>query len=602
MGVLAALALLGGAACTGRPGVPGRTTTTGTGTTRPPVTLPGIPGLGGADWTMWGKDFNNSHNQTAERKISAATAGQLKPKWVAELKGDISATPTVADGTVYIPDWGGYLSALDAKTGAVKWQKKVSDFLGTGFETYFSRTAPAVYGNELVIGYNNRHTHGGLLNPGGQHDDGDDHGAPTTMPGDHDHAGGDDHAATAHGAWVAAVNRTTGNLIWKKQVDTQTYSVITGNPVVRNGRVVVGVSSNEWDFTAEPGFPCCSFRGSVASLDALTGRIVWQTFTIPQDKIKQCDPVVNQGDVAKGCGLSGASVWSTPAIDPIRNTVFVGTGQNYSVPDAMRQCVVDARAAGTPDAACDDPTNHFDSILAIDFLTGRLKWSKKVLPYDPWNAGCVIAPGVGNCPAPFGPDADLGASPNLYQATIHGQVHNVVGSGQKAGIYWALDRDTGEEIWHTNVGPGSTLGGIEWGTAFDDQAIYAPIANPYGTAYTAPDGTALTRGSWAALDKATGKIKWQVPNPGTGVNSSLGSPAVANGVMFGSGISATGDTFFALNAATGAKLWSFASGGSSISSPAIVDGTVYWGTGYSHLEVAGATPSNKFYAFTINGQ
>jgi polyvinyl alcohol dehydrogenase (cytochrome) len=620
-GVLVTFALIA-VGCTDRNPWPGRrTTTTSTTGSTTTTTTPAPPA--GNSWTIWGKDLDNSHNANTEKGISVANAAQLKPKWVAELKGDISATPTVADNTVYIPDWGGYLSALDAKTGAVKWQKKVSDYVG--FATYFSRTAPAIHGNSLIIGFNNRHSHGGLLNPGGQGSTttttmpggGDHHGNPgggddhhgspttaTTMPGgEHHDDGGDDHhgeVAEAHGAWMASIDRTNGNLNWKVQVEAQTYAVITGNPVVHNGRVLVGVSSNEWDFVAEPGFKCCTFRGSVVSLDAASGRILWQTHTIPQNKVRECDPVQTKGEAAKNCGFSGASVWSTPAIDTATNTLFVGTGQNYTVPDSMRQCIVEARAANRPDGTCTDPENHFDSILAIDVLTGRMKWTKQLLPFDPWNAACVLTPGEGACPEPYGPDYDL-ISPNLFTANVHGQPHQFVGAGSKSGTYWALDRQTGEEIWHTQVGPGSTLGGIEWGTAFDDQSIYAPIANPYGKPYTAPDGTALTRGSWAALDKGTGRIKWQVANPGARVNSSLGSPAVANGVMFGSSISGTGDTFFGLNAATGEKLWSFVSGGSSISSPAIVDGVVYWGTGYSHLEVAGAQPSNKFYAFSVGG-
>ena len=34
----------------------------------------------------------------------------------------------------------------------------------------------------------------------------------------------------------------------------------------------------------------------------------------------------------------------------------------------------------------------------------------------------------------------------------------------------------------------------------------------------------------------------------------------------------------------------------------IVDGTVYWGAGYSHLGLPGFTGNNKFYAFSLNGK
>ena len=43
-------------------------------------------------------------------------------------------------------------------------------------------------------------------------------------------------------------------------------------------------------------------------------------------------------------------------------------------------------------------------------------------------------------------------------------------------------------------------------------------------------------------------------------------------------------------------LWSFASGGSCGGGAAIVDGTVYWGSGYASI---GGAPNNKLYAFSL---
>jgi polyvinyl alcohol dehydrogenase (cytochrome) len=544
---------------------------------------------GGASWVMWGHDYSNTHSQPAERTLTAANVSRLKPKWVTELKGDVSASPTVADGVAYIPDWGGYLSAVDTKTGAIKWQKKVTDYVG--IENYFTRNAPTVDGDQLIIGFNVHHTHAGLLGSGDT-DPPDDHG-------DHEH--GEEEMPIPQGAWVGAVSRADGSLRWVKQVEKRVYAAITGNPVVHNGRAIVGVSSNEWDFTGDKAFKCCESRGSVVALNTRNGNVIWQTYTIPETKACETPPV---GDTpASNCGFSGGSVASTPALDTGRNTLFVGTGQNYTVPDTVRDCIVNARAANQLDTTCAVADDHIDSLLALDFTTGRIKWAKQVLPFDAWNAACVTSPGVGNCPDPFGDDADLISSPNLFSVRTGLRSQDVVGSGQKAGIYWAFDRDTGRELWHTKVGPGSVLGGIEWGTAVDDNRIYAPIANPFSLPYAAPDGTAIRGGSWAGLDRGTGRILWQTQVPtGTGNNAALASPVVANGVMFGASIEKSGNNFFALDGATGKVLWSFASGGSSIASPAVVDGVLYWGTGYSHLSVAGAGPSNKFYAFSVDGK
>ncbi len=50
-----------------------------------------------------------------------------------------------------------------------------------------------------------------------------------------------------------------------------------------------------------------------------------------------------------------------------------------------------------------------------------------------------------------------------------------------------------------------------------------------------------------------------------------------------------------LDAQTGATLWSFDAGGSVASAPAIVDGAVYWGAGYSRFNFG--TGVNKLYKF-----
>jgi polyvinyl alcohol dehydrogenase (cytochrome) len=53
---------------------------------------------------------------------------------------------------------------------------------------------------------------------------------------------------------------------------------------------------------------------------------------------------------------------------------------------------------------------------------------------------------------------------------------------------------------------------------------------------------------------------------------------------------------YALDATTGKILWNFASGGSVIDGPSIVDGALYWGSGYSQIR---GTGNNKVFAFTL---
>ena len=78
-----------------------------------------------ATWSMSGQGITNWRFQPDENKLNAHNVGSLTPAWVATLAGDISATPAVVDGAVYVPDWGGNVSKLDAKSGAVIWSKSV---------------------------------------------------------------------------------------------------------------------------------------------------------------------------------------------------------------------------------------------------------------------------------------------------------------------------------------------------------------------------------------------------------------------------------------------------------------------------------------------
>ena len=76
---------------------------------------------------------------------------------------------------------------------------------------------------------------------------------------------------------------------------------------------------------------------------------------------------------------------------------------------------------------------------------------------------------------------------------------------------------------------------------------------------------------------------------------------VANGVVYASSMAklANQNQMFALDAATGAILWQFGALSSVNSGPAVVDGSVYWGSGYSRSGVEGSG-NNRLYAFSID--
>ena len=165
------------------------------------------------------------------------------------------------------------------------------------------------------------------------------------------------------------------------------------------------------------------------ALDVKNGAILWKTFDMPD----------NGGRTDQ---YSGGAMWQPPAIDPKRGTLFIGTGNNYTVPADVVAC-----QNANPTANCAAPDDFFDTALALDLKTGQVKWAKKLQGSDTWTVACLTSSGPNpNCPVPSSPDFDLGgAGPNL--------VGNIVGFGQKSGIFWALNPDDGTYKWHFQNSP-----------------------------------------------------------------------------------------------------------------------------------------------------
>ena len=258
--------------------------------------------------------------------------------------------------------------------------------------------------------------------------------------------------------FVLALNAANGAVLWSRVLDTSPAADFYGSPTVApdaTGRLLVlqGVS-------AISGDPDTPLRGSLSAIDAATGQVVWKRYAVP-------------------AGFNGGAIWSTPAVDTSTGTVYVGTGNAYS-----------GAAAPTTDA-----------ILAIDINTGKIKASFQATSNDVFSSS---TPGL---------DFDFGASPNLI--TVGGQ--RLVGEGQKSGTYWALNRNTMQPVWHTQVGPGSALGGVLGSTAFDRATgrIVGPISVP---------------GYVWSLDAASGLPAWVTAAAGDPVHFS--PVAVSNGVVY----------------------------------------------------------------------
>jgi hypothetical protein len=120
---------------------------------------------------------------------------------------------------------------------------------------------------------------------------------------------------------VYALDAETGKLLWKTKVETSQVARITGSPTFYDGRLYVPMASSEEGAGTTPTYECCHFRGSVTALDASTGKIVWQTYTIPEVPFPTTkNKIGTQGRPARPSGAA--------RIDPRRNALYITTGNN----------------------------------------------------------------------------------------------------------------------------------------------------------------------------------------------------------------------------------------------------------------------------------
>ena len=322
-----------------------------------------------------------------------------------------------------------------------------------------------------------------------------------------------DAVFASSGRSLFRLDSATGEQEWKVDVDDHPQAQINASPVVIDGLVLQGMASFENVLRKDE----YAFRGSISAYDTTTGAQQWKFYATPDDATSG----------------PGAGIWGTPAIDEARGLLFVGTGQGLAEP--------------TPPLA--------DALLAIDFRTGELKWSRQFTYPDVFSAAF-----------PTGKDADVGASPNLW--TSDGR--DLVGAGDKGGTFHAVDRETGEVVWDTELTPGSVFGGQIGSAAFVDGTLIASsnVGDPDTNAPT--DVTKLF-----ALDPATGEIRWATEDLPGKIFAPVGA---VPGVAF---VGTDRGTLSALDTATGAELWTLQAPAKTGCGPSIVDGRVLWGYGFT---------------------
>ena len=483
-------------------------------------------------WSGWGADVLNSRYQRSPG-VSPAQAARLRLRWAFGFPRGVSAfaQPSVAAGRVFVGSDIGFVYSLDARHGCAYWSYQA---LGS------VRTAISI----------------ASLDP------------PVASGGPR---GSRAHYAVYFGdnkANVYALDAHSGKLLWRTKVEDHFAARITGAPTIDGGVVYAPVSASEGFAASAPSYACCTFRGSVAALDARTGRLLWKAYVV-----RETPRPVRRNEVGTQLWApAGGSVWDAPTVDELRHAVYFGTG----------------------DAETQPASANTDAVMAVDTRAGKPLWVHQMLANDAWIGGCGGPAPPLVCPRPLGPDRDIGNSPILRTLATG---RRVLVAATKDGLVFALDPDReGALLWQTRVAPESKEGsalrpaGVLFGGAADEERAYYPLGN----------------GTVVAVDLATGALRWSVQvSPPTSSPALAAAPTVIPGVLFLGGYDGK---LYAIASADGHPMWQYdtnrryhtvngvpARGGSMGSAgPTIAGGMLFVGAGYG---VTSGTPGNVLLAF-----
>lgn len=315
---------------------------------------------------------------------------------------------------------------------------------------------------------------------------------------------------------VYALDGRTGLIVWRRRLGALGSAFVWGSPLVHDGSVYIGVASVG---------DCPLVRGALFKLSAATGTIRHVLYTVP-------------------AGCTGAGIWSSPALDAARKTIFFTTGNPGHCwrREQLAQAFVEVKASNL-------------AVLA--------SWSipRRQQVYD----------------------SDFGATPTLFRATIRRSKDLLVGAVNKNGIYYALRRRHLKKgpVWTFRVGVGGSNPGEGRGDIAPSAWNRFHLFVAGGHAFI---GGRYCLGTLNALNPGTGRPIWRDCLPGP----VLGAPVVAPGIVE---VGAGRDVVVA-QASNGAILYQDDTSGRFQGTASISNGSLYQGNNNGALYAFGLAPGS----------
>jgi len=355
-------------------------------------------------------------------------------------------------------------------------------------------------------------------------------------------------------AHLLSLDRQTGKVLWDVEMaDSKLNYGATGALLVVNDLVIAGISAGDE-----------GVRGFLDAYRASTGERAWRFWTVPARGEPGSDTWIGKA-IEHGC----ATTWLTGSYDPVARLLYWPTGNpcpDYNGEERKGDNL------------------YSSSILALDPVSGKLRWHFQFTPHDLH-------------------DWDANQPPMLVDTDFRGRPRKLLVVANRNGFFYVLDRLTGQMLmaerfvknltWASGIDakgrprllPGyensvegtqtcpSVSGAANWpSSAFNPSTgLFYVMASEACSVYrknsdwfefgksfyggTTKNATIEGGGkSVRALDLQTGKLVWEVSNVGGGITGS-GLMSTEGGLVFYG--DNTGGAFVAVDAKTGARLWNF---------------------------------------------
>jgi alcohol dehydrogenase (cytochrome c) len=265
----------------------------------------------GANWNTAGGDLAGTRFSRLTQ-INTKNASKLKLAWTGTYDGTITteaeSSPVVQDGVLYDSTPNGNVVAANAATGKTLWEYKtglpIKSFI-PGLLTFQQGSRDLGLGQGYVFMMDNTNT-------------------------------------------LRALNQKTGAVVWQTPLAITPNLETPDDPIYYDGYVYVGADGAE------------SGRGIMYKINATTGAIVWKTYTVD-----------GQNPNAPS-GSGGGSVWMYVTLDPKLGMLYGTTGNPGGQPN---------------------PNNLWaNSVVAFSMATGKIEWGFQAVHQDLWDYDCATPP------------------------------------------------------------------------------------------------------------------------------------------------------------------------------------------------------------------